>query len=124
MIVDLMRNDLGKVAEGGSVRLVEHRRLEPYDNVFHLVSVVTSVLERGKSSVDLLRATFPGGSITGCPKKRSMEIIDELESVNRHVYTGCLGYLSFHHTLDLSIAIRTATIADNAFVSVSAEGLS
>ncbi len=111
MIVDLMRNDLGKVAEGGSVRLAEHRRIEAYANVFHLVSIVTAELERTRSCVDLLRATFPGGSITGCPKKRSMEIIDELESVNRHVYTGSLGYLSFHHTLDLSIAIRTATIA-------------
>ncbi len=113
MIVDLMRNDLGKVATGGSVRVKEHKRLEPYDNVFHLVSIVTAELACGKSSVDLLRATFPGGSITGCPKVRSMEIIDELESMNRHVYTGSMGYLSFHNTLDLSIAIRTAIIADN-----------
>ncbi|MCP4116752.1 MAG: aminodeoxychorismate synthase component I [Desulfobacteraceae bacterium] len=113
MIVDLMRNDLGKVATGGSVEVSEHKRLEPYDNVFHLVSIVTAELAEGKNSVDLLRATFPGGSITGCPKVRSMEIIDELETMNRHVYTGSIGYLSFHNTLDLSIAIRTAIIADN-----------
>ncbi|MBF0203621.1 MAG: chorismate-binding protein, partial [Desulfamplus sp.] len=111
MIVDLMRNDLGKVAMGGTVRVKEHKRLEPYDNVFHLVSIVEATLAQGKSSVDIIRATFPGGSITGCPKIRSMEIIDELESVRRHVYTGSVGYISFHDTMDLSIAIRTAVVA-------------
>ncbi len=111
MIVDLMRNDLGKVAKGGSVTVKEHRRLEPYENVFHLVSVIEGELLSEKSSIDLIRATFPGGSITGCPKIRSMEIIDELESVRRHVYTGSIGYISFHDTMDLSIAIRTAVVA-------------
>ncbi len=111
MIVDLMRNDFGKVAIGGTVKVKEHKRLEPYDNVFHLVSIVEANLEPDKSSIDLIRATFPGGSITGCPKIRSMEIIDELESVRRHVYTGSIGYISFHRTLDLSIAIRTAVVA-------------
>jgi len=110
MIVDLMRNDLGKVARGGTVRVKEHKRREPYDNVFHLVSIVDAELDTGKTSVDVIRATFPGGSITGCPKIRSMEIIDELEPVKRHVYTGSIGYLSFHDTMDLSIAIRTATV--------------
>jgi len=113
MIVDLMRNDLSRVTESGSVEVTEHKRLEPYENVFHLVSVVKARLEEDKTAVDLIRATFPGGSITGCPKIRSMEIIDELESVKRHVYTGSIGYLSFHGTMDLSIAIRTATISDN-----------
>lgn len=112
MIVDLMRNDLGKVAKGGTVRVKEHKRLEPYDNVFHLVSIVDATLSPEKSTMDLIRATFPGGSITGCPKIRSMEVIDELESVRRHVYTGSVGYISFHDTLDLSIAIRTAVVAD------------
>lgn len=112
MIVDLMRNDLGKVAQGGSVIVKEHKRLEPYDNVFHLVSIVEGSLDPEKGSVDLIRATFPGGSITGCPKIRSMEIIDELESVRRHVYTGSIGYISFHDTMDLSIAIRTAVVAE------------
>jgi para-aminobenzoate synthetase component 1 len=116
MIVDLMRNDLGRVCRGGSVRVAEHRRLEAYHNVFHLVSVVTGELMPGKDSMDLLRAAFPGGSITGCPRIRAMEIIDELEPVRRHVYTGSIGYLSFHDTLDLSIAIRTATIHQNRMV--------
>ncbi|GAB6144305.1 aminodeoxychorismate synthase component I [Desulfocicer niacini] len=111
MIVDLMRNDLGRVARGGTVRVAAHKRLEPYDNVFHLVSIVTAELDRNMDAVDVIRATFPGGSITGCPKIRSMEIIDELESMQRHVYTGSLGYISFHDTMDLSIAIRTATVA-------------
>jgi len=112
MIVDLMRNDLGRVARGGSVEVTAHKRLEPYDNVFHLVSDVRAELDSHLDTVDVIRATFPGGSITGCPKIRSMEIIDELESVQRHVYTGSLGYLSFHDTMDLSIAIRTATVAN------------
>jgi para-aminobenzoate synthetase component I len=110
MIVDLMRNDLSRVTVHDSVRVTEHKRLEPYDNVFHLVSVVQGELLPGKTGVDLLKAAFPGGSITGCPKIRAMEIIDELEAVKRHVYTGSIGYISFHDTMDLSIAIRTATI--------------
>ncbi|MFA5903710.1 MAG: aminodeoxychorismate synthase component I [Desulfobacula sp.] len=111
MIVDLMRNDLSRVTRHGSVIVKEHKRLEPYENVFHLVSVVEGELEKDKTSVDLIRATFPGGSITGCPKIRSMEIIDELEPFRRHIYTGSIGYISFHDTMDLSIAIRTAVIS-------------
>ncbi len=110
MIVDLMRNDLSRVAKPGSVVVKEHKKLEPYDNVYHLVSIVKGELDQNMGSIDLLKATFPGGSITGCPKIRSMEIIDELEPVKRHVYTGSIGYLSFHDTMDLSIAIRTATV--------------
>lgn len=119
MIVDLMRNDLSRVTKQGSVVVSEHKRLEFYENVFHLVSIVRGELEKHKTIADLLRATFPGGSITGCPKIRSMEVIDELEPVKRHVYTGSIGYISFHGTMDLSIAIRTATIVDhNIFFSV------
>ncbi|MCM2284955.1 MAG: aminodeoxychorismate synthase component I [Desulfobacula sp.] len=113
MIVDLMRNDLSRVTRHGSVTVKEHKRLEPYANVFHLVSIVEGELETDKTSMDLIRATFPGGSITGCPKIRSMEIIDELEPLRRHVYTGSIGYVSFHDTMDLSIAIRTAVISGN-----------
>lgn len=109
MIVDLLRNDIGKVCRPGSVRVVEHKRLEAYQNVYHLVSIVKGELDPGMDAVDLLRATFPGGSITGCPKIRAMEIIDELEPVRRHVYTGSIGYIGFDGTMDLSIAIRTAT---------------
>ena len=112
MIVDLMRNDLSRVTVHDSVTVTEHKRLEPYDNVFHLVSIVQGDLLPGKTAADLLKAAFPGGSITGCPKIRAMEIIDELEPVRRHVYTGSIGYISFHDTMDLSIAIRTATIKD------------
>jgi len=113
MIVDLMRNDLGRVCVGGSVAVAEHKRLETYRNVFHLVSVVTGTLGPDADAVDLIRATFPGGSITGCPRIRAMEIIDELEPCRRHVYTGAMGYIGFHDTLDLNIAIRTATIFGN-----------
>jgi para-aminobenzoate synthetase component I len=113
MIVDLLRNDLGKVCAPGSVKVSQHKRLEAYQNVYHLVSVVKGELDGDKDSVDLIEATFPGGSITGCPKVRAMEIIDELESCRRHVYCGSIGYLSFHNTMDLSIAIRTATILNN-----------
>jgi para-aminobenzoate synthetase component 1 len=110
MIVDLLRNDLGKVCDAGSVHVLQHKHLEAYENVYHLVSIVEGRLEARRSSVDLIRATFPGGSITGCPKVRAMEIIDELESCRRHVYCGSIGYISFHDTMDLSIAIRTATL--------------
>lgn len=116
MIVDLMRNDLGRVCRGGTVKVVEHKRLEPYQNVFHLVSVVEGRLAPGKDSVDIIRAAFPGGSITGCPRIRAMEIIDELEPCRRHVYTGSIGYLGFDDTVDLSIAIRTATISGSRMV--------
>lgn len=110
MIVDLLRNDLGKVCLPGTVRVAEHRRVEAYSNVFHLVSVVTGKLAPQTDSIECIKAAFPGGSITGCPKVRAMEIIDELETHRRHIYTGSIGYCSFHDTLDLSIAIRTATL--------------
>ena len=110
MIVDLLRNDLGRICQGGSVRVTRHKALEAYANVYHLVSVVEGALEPDRDAVDLIRAVFPGGSITGCPKIRAMEIIDELEPDRRHVYTGAIGYISFHRSLDLSIAIRTAVI--------------
>jgi para-aminobenzoate synthetase component 1 len=113
MIVDLMRNDIGKVCKASSVRVKEHKRLEAYENVYHLVSIVEGTLRDDQDEVDLLEATFPGGSITGCPKIRAMEIIDELEPNRRHIYTGSIGYISFHKSMDLSIAIRTATIYNN-----------
>jgi para-aminobenzoate synthetase component 1 len=111
MIVDLLRNDLGKVCAPRSVKVAEHRRLEAYQNVYHSVSIVTGQARPEVSQVDILRATFPGGSITGCPKIRAMEIIDELEPQVRHVYCGAIGYLGLHRNLDLNVAIRTAIIA-------------
>lgn len=119
MIVDLIRNDLGKVCAPGSVEVTRHKQLESYANVHHLVSVVSGGLTEGATSTDLIRAAFPGGSITGCPKVRAMEIIDELEPRCRHVYTGSIGYLGFNPCLDLSIAIRTVTLLeDEAIYSV------
>jgi para-aminobenzoate synthetase component 1 len=96
MIVDLLRNDIGKVCKGGSVK--------------DLVSTIEGYLEEDKDSIDLLKAAFPGGSVTGCPKIRAMEIIDEKEPYRRHIYTGSIGYIGFNNRMDLSIVIRTATI--------------
>ena len=110
MIVDLLRNDLGRVCSPRTIRVAEHKRLETYQNVHHLVSIVTGELRPRTTYGDLLRGTFPGGSITGCPKIRSMEIIDELEPHVRHVYTGSIGYLGFHENLDLNVAIRTGLV--------------
>lgn len=112
MIVDLLRNDLGKACLPGTVKVKEHKRVEAYQNVFHLVSTVTGMLRRGCTQTDVLRAVFPGGSITGCPKIRAMEIIEELEPVKRGIYTGSIGYVSLHDTINLSIAIRTAVYKD------------
>jgi len=110
MIVDLERNDIGRVCRYGTVRVTERAILETYPTVFHLTSTVVGRLCQGKSRIDLLKATFPGGSITGAPKVRAMEIIDELEPTRRSVYTGSLGYLSFSGDMDIDIVIRTMLI--------------
>ncbi|MCL6634811.1 MAG: aminodeoxychorismate synthase component I [Peptococcaceae bacterium] len=112
MIIDLERNDLGRVCKTGSVRVPELFRLEEYPTVFHLVSTVEGMLAPGKNVVDLLRATFPGGSITGAPKIRAMEIIEELEPVRRGIYTGSTGWIGFHGDADLNIVIRTVVAVD------------
>jgi len=112
MIVDLERNDLGRVCRYGTIKVTELAILETFPTVFHLTSTIVGRLHRGKSDIDLLKATFPGGSITGAPKVRAMEIIDELETTKRSVYTGSIGYLSFNGDLDINIVIRTFIIKE------------
>jgi len=107
MIVDLERNDLGRVCSYNSVRVTELRELEKYSTVFQTTATIEGRLHKDKDRIDLLRACFPGGSITGCPKIRAMEIIEELEPTWRSIYTGSLGYLSFSGRLDFNILIRT-----------------
>ncbi|MCF6442086.1 aminodeoxychorismate synthase component I [Pseudoalteromonas luteoviolacea] len=113
MIVDLLRNDLGKVAEPGSVSVPKLFEIESFPAVHHLVSTVTSKLAKGKSAVDQLEAAFPGGSITGAPKIRAMEIIEELEPHRRSAYCGSMGYLSACGDMDTSITIRTLVCENN-----------
>lgn len=110
MLVDLERNDLGRVCEFKSVRVEEFMTLEKYSHVVHLVSKVTGRLRRDQDGFDLARALFPGGTITGCPKIRCMEIIDELEPSRRGLYTGSIGYFDWKGDLDLNIVIRTLVI--------------
>ncbi len=112
MITDLLRNDLGRVCEFGSVRVPELMRIEAYSHVQHLVSTVTGRLRPPLTHLDALSACFPGGSITGAPKLRAMEIIDELEPVARGPYCGCHGYLGFNQESQLGITIRTALVRD------------
>ena len=107
MLVDLERNDLGRVCDYRSVKVREFMTLEKYSHVVHIVSKVTGHLKKGKDALDVIKAMFPGGTITGCPKIRCMEIIDELEPVRRGVYTGSLGYIDLHGNMDLNIVIRT-----------------
>jgi para-aminobenzoate synthetase component 1 len=110
MIVDLERNDLGRVCRYGTVKVRELYTLEKYSTVFQLTSTVEGRLQQGRNRIDLLKATFPGGSITGAPKVRSMEIIDEMEPTKRGVYTGSIGYLGFDGRMDINIVIRTFII--------------
>jgi len=114
MIVDLERNDLGRVAETGSVRVEAHAALESHATVHHLVSRVSAVVKPNIGLAELLRATFPGGSITGAPKRRAMEIIAELEEAPRGPYTGAFGFFAANGDLELGLAIRTAVVRDGA----------
>ncbi|MDQ2694150.1 MAG: anthranilate synthase component I [Pseudomonadota bacterium] len=114
MLIDLGRNDVGRVSEVGSVKVTEQMVIERYSHVMHIVSNVTGRLRPGLSAIDVLRATFPAGTVSGAPKIRAMEIIDELEPVKRGVYAGAVGYLSWSGNMDTAIAIRTAVIKDGA----------
>jgi len=112
MLIDLGRNDAGRVSETGSVKLTENMRVERYSHVMHIVSNVIGKLKPELSAMDVLRATFPAGTVSGAPKIRAMEIIDELEPVKRGVYSGAIGYISWSGNMDTAIAIRTAVIKD------------
>jgi anthranilate synthase component I len=113
MLIDLGRNDVGRIAETGSVELTDKMVIERYSHVMHIVSNVEGKLKQGMSAMDALRATFPAGTVSGAPKIRAMEIIDELEPVKRGVYAGAVGYLGWNGNMDTAIAIRTAVIKDN-----------
>jgi para-aminobenzoate synthetase component 1 len=123
MIVDLLRNDLSRVCALGSVRVDDLFALESYANVHHLVSVVRGRLQPGRGAVDLLRAAFPGGSITGAPKIRAMEIITELEPSRRGPYCGAIAWLGFDGAMESSIVIRTVTIKDGMAVAQAGGGI-
>ncbi len=112
MLVDLGRNDLGRVCRTGTVQVSELMVVERYSHVMHIVSNVQGELEKGKDAFDVVRATFPAGTLSGAPKVRAMEIINELEPVRREVYGGAVGYFSFSGNMDLAIAIRTLVIKD------------
>jgi anthranilate synthase component 1 len=113
MLIDLGRNDVGRVAEIGTVQLTDKMIVERYSHVMHIVSNVTGQLQQDKNAFDVLAATFPAGTVSGAPKIRAMEIIDELEPVKRGIYAGAVGYIAWSGNLDTAIAIRTAVIKDN-----------
>ena len=122
-LLDLGRNDVGRVAQTGSVQVTEQMTIERYSHVMHIVSNVEGRLKPGLSNLDVLRATFPAGTVSGAPKVRAMEIIDELEPTKRGVYAGAVGYLSFNGDMDLAIAIRTAVIKDQTLHVQAGGGL-
>jgi anthranilate synthase component 1 len=121
MLIDLGRNDTGRVSEIGSVKLTEKMVIERYSNVMHIVSNVTGQLKEGLTAMDALRAILPAGTLSGAPKIRAMEIIDELEPVKRGVYGGAVGYFAWNGNMDTAIAIRTAVIK-NGELHVQAGG--
>ncbi len=113
MLIDLGRNDVGRVARIGSVKVTDKMVIERYSHVMHIVSNVVGDLQPGLDAIDVLRATFPAGTVSGAPKVRAMEIIDELEPVKRGIYSGAVGYIGWNGNMDTAIAIRTAVIADD-----------
>ncbi len=123
MLIDLARNDIGRIAKTGSVKVTEAFVVERYSHVMHIVSNVEGLLKDGMSSLDVLRATFPAGTLTGAPKVRAMEIIDELEPVKRGIYGGACGYLSFAGDMDVAIAIRTGIVKNGRLYVQAAAGV-
>lgn len=123
MLIDLARNDIGRVAEIGSVEVTDQMTIENYSHVMHLVSNVKGTLKPEMDAIDVLRATFPAGTLTGAPKVKAMEIIDELEPVRRGIYGGAAGYMSYNGTMDLAIAIRTAVIKNGMLYVQASAGI-
>lgn len=123
MLIDLARNDIGRIATTGSVQVTEAFTVERYSHVMHIVSNVEGLLRDGMTNLDVLRATFPAGTLTGAPKIRAMEIIDELEPVKRGIYGGAVGYLSFAGAMDVAIAIRTGIVMDQVLYVQAAAGV-
>ncbi|MDB5936231.1 MAG: anthranilate synthase component [Massilia sp.] len=123
MLIDLARNDIGRIAKTGSVNVTERMVVEKYSHVQHIVSNVEGQLKDGMSNLDVLRATFPAGTLTGAPKVRAMEVIDELELTKRGIYGGACGYLSFGGEMDVAIAIRTGVIKDGMLYVQAAAGI-
>ncbi len=123
MLIDLARNDIGRIAKTGTVKVTEAFTVERYSHVMHIVSNVEGLLKDGMTSLDVLRATFPAGTLTGAPKVRAMEIIDELEPVKRGIYGGACGYLSFAGDMDVAIAIRTGIVKDQVLYVQAAAGV-
>ncbi len=123
MLVDLGRNDLGRVAKVGSVRVTERMVIERYSHVMHIVTNVVGELRAGLDAIDVLRATFPAGTVSGAAKVRAMEIIDELEPVKRGIYAGAVGYIGWNGNMDTAIAIRTAVIANGTLYVQAGAGI-
>jgi anthranilate synthase component 1 len=123
MLIDLGRNDVGRIAEIGTVRVTENMVIERYSHVMHIVSNVEGKLKPGLDALAVLRATFPAGTVTGTPKVRAMEIIDELEPVKRGIYSGAVGYIGYHGDMDLAIAIRTGVVKDELLHVQAAAGI-
>ena len=123
MLIDLARNDIGRIAKTGSVKVTEAFSVERYSHVMHIVSNVEGVLRPEVGQLDVLRATFPAGTLSGAPKVRAMELIDELEPVQRGIYGGACGYLSFAGDMDVAIAIRTGIVKDQTLYVQAAAGI-
>ena len=123
MLVDLGRNDCGRVAQIGTVRVTERENIERYSHVMHIVSNVVGKIRPELSAIDVLRATFPAGTVSGAPKIRAMEIIQELEPVKRGIYAGAIGYIGWNGNMDTAIAIRTAIIKDKTLTIQAGAGI-
>ena len=123
MLIDLARNDIGRIAKIGTVKVTEAFVVERYSHVMHIVSNVEGVLNDGMTNMDVLKATFPAGTLTGAPKVHAMELIDQLEPVKRGIYGGACGYLSYAGDMDVAIAIRTAIIKDQTLHVQAAAGV-